>query len=60
MIVYFVNFQMGVHELGLRKSILKNVENFRTSKRASVQKEAEAGPSHVNMDKFRNTVTNSL
>lgn len=51
---------MGVHELGLRKSILKNVENFRTSKRASVQKEAEAGPSHVNMDKFRNTVTNSL
>lgn len=51
---------MGVHELGLRKSILKNVENFRTSKRASVQKEAEASPSHVNMDKFRNTVTNSL
>lgn len=47
--------QMGIHELGLRKSILKNVKNFSTSKRASAQSEKEAGPSHVNMDKFRNT-----
>lgn len=47
--------QIGIHELGLRKSILKNAESFRTSKRASVQKETEASPSHVNMNKFKNT-----
>lgn len=58
--VYFVYFQIGIHELGLRKSILKNAESFRTSKRASVQKETEASPSHVNMNKFKNTVTNTL
>ncbi|XP_061189417.1 E3 ubiquitin-protein ligase LRSAM1-like [Saccostrea echinata] len=46
--------QMGVHELGLRRAILKNAQNFRTSKAATYPSDvAEPTPSKPISDKFK-------
>lgn len=47
---------MGIHEVGIRKSILKNSQNFRTSKAASLSENEEPGPSPPMFDKFKDRV----
>ncbi|XP_056011978.1 E3 ubiquitin-protein ligase LRSAM1-like [Ostrea edulis] len=45
--------QMGVHELGIRKTVLKNVQNFRSSKAAADTSVSGKALSEPSVDKFR-------
>jgi hypothetical protein len=50
---------MGVHELGIRKAVLKNAQNFRSSKAAAGTSVAEEALSEPSVDKFRDRVSRS-
>nr|XP_022321142.1 E3 ubiquitin-protein ligase LRSAM1-like [Crassostrea virginica]XP_022321143.1 E3 ubiquitin-protein ligase LRSAM1-like [Crassostrea virginica]XP_022321144.1 E3 ubiquitin-protein ligase LRSAM1-like [Crassostrea virginica] len=45
--------QMGIHEVGIRKSILKNSQNFRTSTAALFTENEKPGPSPPVFNKFK-------
>lgn len=47
---------MGIHEVGIRKSILKNSQNFRTSKAALFTENEKPGPSPPVFNKFKDRV----
>ena len=44
---------MGVHEMGLRKSILREIENFKVSKE---EEKAAAKLKRINMDEVRKSI----